>query len=315
MSSSSGIPVSFLQRLASIIPAEDISSVCDSFGAEDLLSVRINTLKSDIRTACDDLAGRGFNMRPLPAVAGAFILENGDRQGFSDLRIVREGLVYQQSAASLLPAVILDPKPGEMVLDACAAPGSKTSQMSSLMAGEGEIIAVEAVRGRYYKLRSVCELLGAKNVRFKQVDARRLHFERPCFDKVLVDVPCSSEGRFKTFHPKSYAYWSERKIKEMSHKQKGILLNSARALKVGGRLVYSTCTFSPEENEEVVDWFLSKTQGIFRLLAVDVPGVKCYPSLRAWKKREYKNDLTACRRILPDRVFSGFFIACMRREN
>ncbi len=314
MPSSSGLPVSFLQRLASIIPAEDLSSVYASFEIEDILSVRVNTLKADIRKSSGELEGLGFNLRPLPVVPGAFILENGNSLGFSDLKIVREGLVYQQSAASLLPAVILDPKPGERVLDACAAPGSKTSQMAALMAAQGELIAVETVRGRYYKLRAVCELLGVRNVRFRQADARKLHFESEYFDKVLVDAPCSSEGRFKASDPESYAYWSERKIKEMSHKQKGILLNSARGLKVGGRLVYSTCTFAPEENEEVVDWFLTKTQGLFRLMAPDLPGVKCYPALSAWKKREYKNDLTACRRILPDRVFSGFFIACMIRE-
>jgi 16S rRNA C967 or C1407 C5-methylase (RsmB/RsmF family) len=101
----------------------------------------------------------------------------------------------------------------------------------------------------------------------------------------------------------------------MSHKQKGILLNAARALKPDGRLVYSTCTFAPEENEEVVDWFLKKSNGDFHLEAIDVPGVKRYPVLRAWRNREYVNDLSACLRVLPDGIFSGFFIACFKRES
>ena len=83
-----------------------------------------------------------------------------------------------------------------------------------------------------------------------------------------MDAPCSCEGRFIINEPKSFAYWSVRKIKEMSHKQKGLLLNASRLLRPGGILVYATCTFAPEENEEVVDWFLRKTDGRFELVPI-----------------------------------------------
>ena len=315
MASSISLPELFLTRLASIVPAESLASVTASFAVSDPLCVRVNTLKTDVPGIQSEWEGQGFTLKSLPFTQDAFILEGGQRQGFSDQPWVRQGVVYPQAASSLIPAVILDPHPGEMVLDACAAPGSKTSQIAAMMMGQGEVVAVESVKGRFYKLRSVCELLGATNVRTKLIDARRLRFDQPTFERVLVDAPCSSEGRFKTFLPKSVAYWSERKIKEMSHKQKGILLNAARALKVGGRLVYSTCTFAPEENEEVVDWFLRKTDGAFRLEPVDVPGVKRYAPLKAWKNREYERDLASCLRVLPDGVFSAFFIACFSRDN
>ncbi|NTV29124.1 MAG: RsmB/NOP family class I SAM-dependent RNA methyltransferase [Candidatus Omnitrophica bacterium] len=311
---SSGLPDSFRERLAAIIPPEDLPSVSASFEIPDVSCARVNTLKSDLKTVCDGLRSHGFSLQPVPLVPEAFVLSGGDRNSLSDDSLFKDGLAYQQAPSSLLPAVLLGPKPGERVLDACAAPGSKTSQMAAMMQGQGEIVAVESVKGRFYKLRAVCELLGARNVSIKLADVRRLRFEGQSFDKVLVDAPCSSEGRFKVAIPKSFAYWSERKIKEMSHKQKGILLNAARGLKPGGVLVYSTCTFAPEENEEVVDWFLRKTDGAFRLEQVDLPGVRRYTALLGWRNTVYKHDLAPCVRILPGEGFGGFFIACFKRE-
>ena len=109
--------------------------------------------------------------------------------------------------------------------------------------------------------------------------------------------------------PKSFAYWSVRKIKEMSHKQKGLLLNAGRLLSPGGILVYATCTFAPEENEEVVDWFLRKTDGRFELTPMRIDGVRTYPCLTQWQKRTYDIRIKDAARILPDERMEGFFIA------
>ena len=114
------------------------------------------------------------------------------------------------------------------------------------------------------------------------MDGRRFRVKEQLFDRILVDAPCSSEGRFKYDNPKSYAYWNLRKIKEMAHKQKGLLLNASRLLKPGGVLVYSTCTFAQEENEEVVDWFAKKSQSM---------------------------QFQSMQRIYPDGRMEGFFIA------
>jgi 16S rRNA (cytosine1407-C5)-methyltransferase len=137
---------------------------------------------------------------------------------------------------------------------------------------------------------------------------RRLREEAP-FDRILVDAPCSCEGRFIIHEPKSFAYWSLRKIKEMSHKQKGLLLNASRLLAPDGVLVYATCTFAPEENEEVVDWFLRKTDGRFELTPMQIEGVKTYPCLTQWHKRSYDLRIRNAVRILPDERMEGFFIA------
>jgi 16S rRNA C967 or C1407 C5-methylase (RsmB/RsmF family) len=141
----------------------------------------------------------------------------------------------------------------------------------------GSIVAIEAVRDRFFKLRAVLALQGAANVRSYCMDGRRFQARDGLFDKVLVDAPCSAEGRFNRFTPKSFGYWSSRKIKEMAKKQKGLLLNASRCVRSGGILVYATCTFAPEENEAVIDWFLRKSNGSFQLESFDMPGVPRYP--------------------------------------
>ncbi len=125
--------------------------------------------------------------------------------------------------------MVLDPRPGQRVLDLCAAPGSKTSQIAMHMNNQGLLKANEPVRQRLYRLKSVLQLTGAK-AQISSTDGRRLKEHEGLYDRILVDAPCSCEGRFIIDEPKSFAYWSVRKIKEMSHKQKGLLLNASRLL-------------------------------------------------------------------------------------
>jgi 16S rRNA (cytosine1407-C5)-methyltransferase len=129
-----------------------------------------------------------------------------------------------------------------------------------------------------------------------------------------VDAPCSSEGRFKVDDPDTVAYWSLRKVKEMSYKQKGILLSASRLVAPGGVLVYATCTFSPEENEEVVDWFLRKSEGLFDVEDAGVEGVPRLPCLTQWGKGVYHEDVMKCLRVKPDQTYIGFFVAKFRKK-
>ena len=222
------------------------------------------------------------------------------------------GLIYIQSLSSMLPPLVLDPRSGERILDLCAAPGSKTSQMAALMHNQGEMVCVENIRKRVYKLRAVLTLLGVTNARLVVTDGRRFR-DAQFFDRVLVDAPCSSEGRFNPRDPKTLAYWSPRKIKEMARKQKGLLLNGLRLVKKGGVLVYSTCTFAPEENEAVVDWVLRKTAGAVEVLPVAVPNIKTYATLAGWSGRPFDARIRDCARILPTPEMEGFFIAKLKK--
>ena len=308
------IPADFLERLKRIIPQHEFEAIVQSFSLPDVLSIRINPLKDGVEEVFSRLEMEGALLDPVPWCAHAYTVRGMSREALSHHPLAAEGRIYQQALSSMIPAVVLDPHPGERVLDACAAPGSKTTQIAGMMHNQGNLVAVESVKGRFFRLRSVCNLLGASVVTSKLCDTRR--FRAPdglLFDKVLVDAPCSSEGRFKANDPDSIAYWSTHKIKEMSYKQKGVLLSASRLVKPQGDLVYATCTFSPEENEEVVDWFLRKSKGTFKVIDAGISGVPRLPCLTQWGKDEFSSDVLKCLRVTPDKTYTGFFVAKFKK--
>ena len=307
------IPSFFLERLRQIIPEPLIPSAFETFTKQKTLSVRLNTLKQKREHILCLLKERGIPFSEVPWYQDALILSNLTKEEVNTLDFIKQGLLYRQSLSSMLVPLILGPCPGERILDLCSAPGSKTAQIAAMMDNQGEIICVEAVRERFYKLKSVISLLGVQNTKLKLLDGRRFKdFE--LFDKILVDAPCSCEGLFHASLPKTFAYWSPRKIREMARKQKGLLFNAARLLRKGGTLVYSTCTFSPEENEEVIDWLLRKSKVKLNLISVGIKDLTSYPCLLSWRDKEMNNEIRKCLRILPTALMDGFFIAKIRKE-
>ncbi|MDE1921337.1 MAG: RsmB/NOP family class I SAM-dependent RNA methyltransferase [Candidatus Omnitrophica bacterium] len=297
-------PTEFEDRLKEILPQRPDGI----FGPRAWQSFRINTLKTGVQEAWDALSRAQVDFRKVDFCPYAVLVPKSAARELLKSDLVADGLLYAQGLESILAVMVLDPRPGEHVLDMCAAPGSKTSQIAMLMNNQGTLKANEPVAQRVYKLKSVLRLTGARAL-LSSVDGRRMRPEGEGFERVLVDAPCSCEGRFTLDEPKSFAYWSVRKIKEMSHKQKGLLLNASRFLKPGGTMVYATCTFAPEENEEVVDWFLRKTGGGFELVPPALNAIKTYPCLSQWQGRSYSFPGGTPLRILPDERMEGFFIA------
>ena len=298
------LPEDFEARIKEILPSMPVSI----FEPRSFQAFRINTLKIGVEEAWKLLSEAQVDFQPVSWCPYAIVVAKAKAGELLRSNFVNDGILYAQGLESMLAVMVLDPAPQERVLDLCAAPGSKTTQIAMHMQNTGALIANEPVRDRFFRLRSVVQLMGAK-VKLSSIDGRRLQAREGLFDRILVDAPCSCEGRFLMDDPKSFGYWSVRKIKEMSHKQKGLLLNAGRLLKPGGVMVYATCTFAPEENEEVVDWFLRKTEGKFELLPVSLPGVGTYPCLTKWQARSYESVLTPAARILPDDRMEGFFIA------
>ncbi len=316
-----GLPSLFIDRLKKIIPLEQQYGVLNSFGEERSVSIRINTLKIEREALLNLLRQKHIRFSQVAWYDNALILEGISVRDVLDIGIIQQGKAYIQSLSSMLVPIVLAPGKGDYVLDMCAAPGSKTTQIADMIACTGRIVAVEYVKKRLYKLKSVVSLLGADNVSFVLADARRYRpdFNKEdgiiLFDKILVDAPCSSEGRFSLCDKKTFAFWSIRKIKEMQRKQKGILLNAVRWLKPSGCLVYATCTFAPEENEAVIDWLLKKTKGQFRLEPITIDGIVTYPAIRTWKGKDYCEQIDNCIRILPNDKMQGFFMAKIVRND
>lgn len=176
-------------------------------------------------------------------------------------RVFYDGKIYLQSIASLLPVFALEPESGETILDVCAAPGSKTTQIAMIMENIGRIFAIEQNQIRFDKLMHNCALQGATIVEGVKMDARHWLADTGAnvvvvddamdilFDRILLDAPCSAEGRIALNNEKTYGFWSLDNIIKKAELQSELLKMSFARLAVGGTLIYSTCTLAPEENE------------------------------------------------------------------
>ena len=129
----------------------------------------------------------------------------------------------------------------------------------------------------------------------------------------MADVPCSLEGTFYLHEPKSFANWSLKKIEELTNRSRWILRSTLSSTRVGGRIVYSTCTLAPEENEEVIDWILTKKKGKVEIEDFQIPGLDTYPALTGWEGKEYDRQVRKTFRILPSELMEGFYVAVLRK--
>ncbi|NND71236.1 MAG: RsmB/NOP family class I SAM-dependent RNA methyltransferase [Rhodothermales bacterium] len=302
------IPESFLARLNLILSPETVDQVVTSFNSSKDVSFRVNTLLSSKAEVITELKQIGIEFTQSNWMADVFHVDPVQRDRLLDSRVSEDGLIYLQNPSSMLPVLELDPHAGDNVLDLTAAPGSKTSFMAALMNNSGHIAAVESVRGRYFKLNANLDRLGVTNVKTFLKDGRKISRYRPDhFDRVLLDAPCSSEGRFRAADPETTRYWSERKIAEMKRKQIQLLQSAVRCARVGGRIIYSTCSFAPEENEEIVTRILKRCGSFIEAepLAIECPNYAV--PLKTWKGRTLNADYS--RRVLPDSTMDGFYIA------
>ncbi len=231
------------------------------------------------------------------------------------------GAYYMQEPSAMSAVTVLDPVPGERVLDLCAAPGGKSTQIAAALQGDGLLWANEYVPARARILLQNIERLGVRNGVVSCGDTARIADALPAwFDAVLADVPCSGEGMFRK-EPEAIPDWSEDTVRLCAERSRGILDNAARCVRPGGRLVISTCTFAPEENECAVirflhdhpDFTLQRIDVSFGRPAFDTERILPFlePALHAFGKTV---DTTACRRIFPCDGGEGHFIALLRKE-
>lgn len=222
------------------------------------------------------------------------------------------GLFQMQEISSMLPAFVLDPNESDVVLDMTAAPGNKTGILAQLMNNKGLIVANDVDKTRLKTLKFTLKRLGVRNTIVTCRDATKIKFNYK-FDKILLDAPCSCEGMIRK-KPDSLKAWSFREVNSKSALQKKLIANAFSLLKPNGVLVYSTCTLSPEENEEVIDFLLKENKDA-KVQDIRIAGLNYDEGLTKYKHKNFNNELKKAIRIWPHKSnIEGFFICKIRKE-
>ncbi|RMF57818.1 MAG: RsmB/NOP family class I SAM-dependent RNA methyltransferase, partial [Calditrichaeota bacterium] len=273
----------------------------------------INTLRGGVEDVTALLGRSGIAYEPVGWSPTAFRLPH-DVQIGNHLAFLA-GLCHVQEEVALPPVLLLDPKPGERVLDLCASPGNKTAQIAVSMRNTGTIVANDFNVSRMRPLKRVVSRLGLVDVTTTFCDAASYPTPQQPFDRVLVDVPCSCEGTCRK-NPEVLEGTKPHPFAKLSRVQTAILRRALQLCKVGGRVVYSTCTYAPEENEMVVQAALDSLEPGIRaeILPAEVPGLVTSPGLNKWQGRSFRKDMVHAIRIYPHQNDTGgFFIAVLEK--
>ena len=271
-----------------------------------------NMLRTTPEALAETLRVEGCAPEPLAWHPGAFRLTDGAMA--AHLPSYLAGLFHIQEEVSMLPAMLLAPRPGERVLDLCAAPGNKTAELAVAMRSAGTVVANDLSRGRLNVLRTTVDRLGLLNVTVTRHDAAAFPEASGAFDRVLLDAPCSCEGTARK-HPRVVAQSSRANSLRMGRIQTRMLARAVRRCRPGGRIVYATCTFAPEENERVVAETLRAFGDDVRLIPASVSGLRTTPGLTVWEGESFPDDLRLTSRIWPHHNDTGgFFIAVLEKS-
>ena len=271
--------------------------------------VRVNTIKVDPARARRALDKEGIDYEPVDW--HDHLLRLPEASPGTNWPYFH-GWLHGQEEVSAVPALALDPQPGEKIWDSCAAPGSKTTQLSALMDDRGLVVGNDNNLGRLSSLRHNAERLGVTNLVVTKQDGRNYSlkpfgFEE--FDRAIVDAPCSCEGTVRK-NPTTLEEWTLEHVHSVAAVQKGILSRAVQATKPGGTVVYSTCTFAPEENEAVVDHVLETED--CAVVAFDPP-LDSVSGVTEWEGDSYDPSVTDTHRIYPHLNDTGGFY-CAKLE-
>ena len=276
MSMTPALPEAFVSRMERQL-GNELPAFLRALEEPPVRGIRLNPLKGTAGTEAYRHAPK------IPWAENAYYLQAESEAGKTILH--EAGAFYLQDPGAMLPATVLDAQPGEKILDLCAAPGGKSTQIGIAMGGRGLLVCNEPVPKRAKILSSNIERIGLPNTIVTCAWPEQLADKWPeGFDAVMADAPCSGEGMFRRT-PESRTEWSEEKARGCVRRQREILDAAARLVRPGGRLVYSTCTYNPEENDGNAEWFL-REHPEFEPEAFDPEGIDapegrytCYPHL------------------------------------
>lgn len=302
------IPPLFLERMKAFLGEEEFSAFATSLQAEPKSGLRVNTLKLSLAEFMQI-----FPFSPgdaIPWCPSAITLARAERPGLHPYHLA--GLYYLQDPSAMSPAELLAPSPGERILDLAAAPGGKTTHLAMLMKGEGLLVANEIKNKRVGHLAQNVERWGAGNIVITNETPERLvdHFGA-YFDRVLVDAPCSGEGMFRK-DMGARAEWSPEMVQGCAVRQDNILHIAARLVRPGGYLLYSTCTFAPEEDEGVIARLLKDYP---EYAVVQLPQ---YPGFNTGRPEWFTScpeELRGAVRLFPHRINGEGHFACLLQKS
>jgi NOL1/NOP2/sun family putative RNA methylase len=275
-------------------------------------SIRVNTLKISINDLKKRLE-KDWQLTQVPWCKQGFWIEHKGEEKRRDIGNLIEhllGYIYVQEAASMIPPIVLDPKPGEKILDIAASPGSKATQIAQMMENKGILIANDYKGDRMKPLGINLQRMGIINTIATLMQGR--FFKGFKFDKILVDAPCSGTGTIRK-SLKTLRIWNPNMVKRISGTQKQLLETAFNNLKQGGALVYSTCTLEPEEDEGVIDYFLEKYPNA-KLEEIKLPGLKRSDAILEFAGKKYNPEVKKCLRLWPqDNDTEGFFVSKIKK--
>ncbi len=292
------------EKLKKQYSSEEIEKIINGYTSDRIMSLRINTIKTSKDKVENELKQNNIKFTEVSWYNEALIIENINENDIKKLNMYTNGEVYLQSLSSMIPVIVLEPKPGENILDMAAAPGGKTTQISAITNNQALITASEKNKIRADRLRYNLEKQGAIGVNILNTDASHLD-SFFSFDRILLDAPCSGSGTINLNNEKDMKFFSEELINRSVKIQFELLKKAIQILKPGHEMVYSTCSILKEENEENIKKILKNNK--VELVPINRDKFKDIDIL--------STDLPETITVTPTEKYEGFFVAKLRKNH
>ena len=305
----SKMPLEFIEEIYKNFSPRIADKILIGMAEKRLTTLRVNTIKFNMGDLLKILQEENIEYENVEWYNDALIIKNVDEKKIQNLDIYTNGYIYLQSLSSMIPPIILNPKKGEKILDLTAAPGSKTTQMAAMMENDGYILANELDKIRCERLKYNVNMQGAEIVEVINMPGENVGEKYSNeFDKGLLDVPCSGEGRFLVSDEKTYKNWSTKQVQDLVEIQKQLFESAVKALKIEKKIVYSTCTLNLKENEEIVNYAIKNLN-----VKVEEINIELKDKAKGISKG-YDSSLKNTIRVLPNKYQEGFFVAKLIKE-
>lgn len=302
----------FLDRLAAILQTKR-KMVEQLLSIDRLQSLRYNPLSGVPQATVEQaMSARGWQYQAIEWCSDGYFVDTPKSQ-ISDDELVTSGQVFIQNAASFVPALALAPQPDQKILDMNAAPGGKASHIAALSDNQAQLWVNDIDFRRIKKMKQVFEILQVKPSMVLNQPAQHLpETIDDQFDAILLDAQCSGEGLIDLRLPRAMKYWSLARINKFVELQKMMIIAAYQLLKPGGVLVYSTCTFAPEENEGIIQHLLNR-ESQAEVVPIQLAVASRMPGLIEWQGHSFDNRLSQAVRLVPTPYTEGFFICKLRK--